>query len=366
MASDGPTLARWRRHPAFERVSMWLEAHAYYVQRMDELTAAGGRLSAGGRAAARQLLVDLDEFDSFLHEHSAREERGMFAYLAATFPGKFSEAARKLAQDHATYAARAEALRSGLRSEQLEHAAIEGVCKGLAAWQAALLAHFRVEEETCVPMLLDLTASQHAEYQRQVFGRQLSAGEAQAAESFPGRGRSLREAAADGDAAAAEPAEPVAPVQLVVDQDAPTTTLRVRLLGGSSATVRANKANTVGELEQHVAWLCTTAAAPFDGSPFVLHTAFPARSLAKERGSTLEAAGLLHAALTQVAMPSRVASSSSASSGLDLSAGPRSGAPGGDPRRDPPLAAAPLPLGMLLAAAVLVAGLGLALALRMQ
>ena len=325
MASDAAILRQWREHPCFERVSWWLDAHAYYVQRMGELTEAGSRLAVigGARQAQRnKILDDLTEFDEYLASHSAREESGMFAYLQTTFP-EFRVDAERLAREHSQYTVHMNELRSALQSP-INHTALQKVGERFAAWHATMTSHFRGEEAACVPLLLGLTEQQHADYMRQSFGHQLSASEIRATEPFPGRGRSLREAPADEttvERTVMDTSAMVQPMPLAIDEGTPTTTVRVRLLIGGSATVRANQSATVDELMKHVAWLGTQAGSSIESVPFVLHTSFPARSLADEQSSTLEEAGLLGAALTQIAVsvPPRQAANAKVSDGDHVS-----------------------------------------------
>lgn len=106
---------------------------------------------------------------------------------------------------------------------------------------------------------------------------------------FAGEGRTMR----DESAASATPAAAVeGAAELVVDADAPTTTLQIRLADGSRKVVKANHTHTVLQLTQHVA----TLSPP--GSAFVLKAGFPPKALA-DMSATLKDAGVLGDSITQ-------------------------------------------------------------------
>lgn len=106
---------------------------------------------------------------------------------------------------------------------------------------------------------------------------------------FAGEGRVMR----DESAASATPAAAVeGAAEMVVDTDAPTTTLQVRLADGSRKVVKANHTHTVLQLTQHVATLSPPGAA------FVLKAGFPPKALA-DMAATLKDAGVLGDSITQ-------------------------------------------------------------------
>ncbi|KAL1503999.1 hypothetical protein AB1Y20_010414 [Prymnesium parvum] len=103
---------------------------------------------------------------------------------------------------------------------------------------------------------------------------------------FSGEGRSMRDAG-EGTSSSA----PTDPVELVVDESAPTTTLQVRLADGSRKVVKANKSHTVLQLQQHIATFTP-------GIGFSLRAGFPPKKLT-DFEKTLGEAGLLNEAVTQ-------------------------------------------------------------------
>ena len=104
---------------------------------------------------------------------------------------------------------------------------------------------------------------------------------------FGGAGRSMREPGAAGasENAALESAE------ITVDDNAPTTTLQVRLDDGSRVMVKVNHSHTIGQLYSHVAAIRPSAA-------FDLATTFP-RSTLTDMESTIASAELINATVVQ-------------------------------------------------------------------
>ena len=103
---------------------------------------------------------------------------------------------------------------------------------------------------------------------------------------FQGEGRSMRDTSEPSSSSG-----PTDPIELVLDESAPTTTLQVRLADGSRKVLKANKMHTVLQLQQHIATLTP-------GLAFSLRAGFPPKKLS-EMDKTLEEAGLLNEAITQ-------------------------------------------------------------------
>lgn len=296
MASPLETLQQWRRHVHYDRVDFWLEAHAFYVNRLDELLAAHSALASSSRSAVHRFLAEVEEFETFLKGHSEREERGMFRFLKDVYPAEFGEVWKRLVADHEaeTDGQHLKAVQKILLTENTSSHTRSAAL--VAERRRDLLEHFRCEESACVPLMLSLTAQQYAEYQRLSFGNNLDSWQQQEKEQFPGAGRSLRGAQTANTPAAYPTA--CDPKELVCDPELPVTLIRVRMLSGKTVTIKANKSTLICDLTKHLLWLDQASETV---EMFDLNTAFPpSRSLATEGQLSLESAGLLNCTLIQV------------------------------------------------------------------